>query len=220
MVRVKQVTVIRWRFLKFVLTFFVLAVCLVPGLTHATIADPYNYLIRNGIHSPVYGELSAHVTDEFEGTNTLLNFQFGIQALRFSEHSIAIGYLIRGFNHGHTEASKYKVKLDGVNLEYLYTEYDWRPRLGISYLIGEKRENETEDKEIVNEMKKFEVQAGLGYFIPMIEGELLLGYNYSMSSTTTFTDNITDKKRVIETVTRDEKKNFSGVVVGLRFSGF
>lgn len=191
-----------------------------PSLLLAKVAGPYNYLLQNGIFSPVYGELSFQTTDEFGGRNTLLNFQFGIQTLRLSEHSVALGYIIRGFNHGHTKASQYKVKLDGVNLDYKYAEYNWRPHFGLSYLIGEKKENETEDKEIIHEVKKFEIQAALGYFIPLIEGEVLLGYNYSMSRTNTLSDTVVEKKRVVETLSRDEAGNFSSLIVGVRFSGF
>ena len=205
----------------------------ITTLTYAREIIPQsNYFLRDGLNSPVFGELGAQVTEEYGPKNTILNTKFGFQFIRSESQSVALGYVIRGFQHGHSSREDYKLRLDGVALEYLYSRFDLKPIFGFTYLTGEKRSNLEPDVEQVINIDNLELSFSLSYPLTLLQSNLVVGYNHAFSTTSSrgvkelFGLTHANGKVELESrrasipPTRNQKSEHDSLLAGLRFSSF
>jgi len=167
-----------------------------------------NYLFRDGMYSPVYGEVSTLLSSEYGGNlNAYLNVEVGIQAIAHERHALLFGYNKRGFHHGHVGPKNYKLSLDGPVVEYIYKLYPFIPMLGAAYLVGGKKTTLNEQSELIDDITRFELRAMLSYRLSADLGaDVVIGYVHSWNT-------ISESKMQLIGAKRVNNKDVGGTIV-------
>jgi hypothetical protein len=206
-----------------------IAICLITFSMQSFARDIKHddYVLRNGIFSPVYGEISNQFTNEFGKSNSLLNVKIGIQAVRFDDHGIFLSGVRRGFNTAHSRSDAYKVDFMGLGLEYGYYEHDVRPVVGLFYLHGKKQEKtDNHLVKMIDDMDKIEVSTSLFYHVPFMFADVFVGYHHSFDTTdkinreTTILADSENHTHKLTTLSKGVKSTSGSAVMGLRFITF
>lgn len=192
-----------------------------------TLTPENNYFLRDGVNSPVFGEVGAHMSKEEGSKLSVLNARVGVQVLKSQNQALSLSYNKRGFNHGHSHQQDYKIRFDGVSSEYSYTAFALKPHLALTYLKGEKRKTVDFEKEQVRKIEKREMSFLLSYPVSTLGIDIIGGVNYAENLSNRFEDdsvtglNLKGHKvshREVRTMARNEKSYEQSALLGLRFS--